>query len=70
MRLRNPELKDKERMLGWMKDPRTKTIFATDFASFTDEKVENFIKNANSDPKNLIFVFVDVDDNYLCTLSL
>ena len=42
MRLRNPELKDKERMMGWMKDPRTKTIFATDFASFTDEKVENF----------------------------
>ena len=70
MRLRNPELKDKERMLGWMKDPRTKTIFATDFASFTDEKVENFIKNANSDPKNVNFVCVDDDDKYLGTVSL
>ena len=70
MRLRNPELKDKERMLGWMKDPRTKAIFATDFASFTDEKVENFIKNANNDPKNVNFVCVDDEDKYLGTVSL
>ncbi len=70
MKLREPQLKDKERMLGWMKDPRTKEIFATDFASFTDEKVENFIKNANSDPKNVNFVCVDDEDKYLGTVSL
>lgn len=70
MRLREPELKDAQRMLGWMKDPRTKEIFATDFASFTAEKVENFIKNANADPKNVNFVCVDDEDKYLGTVSL
>lgn len=70
MKLRNPLLKDADGMLSWMHSEETKTIFATDFASFTLEKVQNFINNANNDPNNVNFVCADDDDNYLGTISL
>lgn len=70
MKLRNPLLKDAEGMLSWMHSEETKNIFATNFASFTLEKVQNFIKNANSDKNNVNFVCADDNDNYLGTISL
>ena len=70
MKLRFPMMKDAERMLLWMKDPATAEIFATPFATFTLEKVENFIKNAASDENNINFVCADEGDVYLGTVSL
>ncbi len=70
MRLRAPLEKDAERMLSWMKNPETAEIFATDFSSFTIDKVKNFIKNANTDEANVNFICVDDDDKYLGTVSL
>ena len=70
MKLRKPLEKDAEGMLSWMKNPRTAEIFATDFSSFTLDKVKNFIKTANADENNLNMVCVDEYDNYLGTVSL
>ena len=70
MKLRKPLAKDAERMLEWMKDPRTKEIFATDFASLTRQNVEEFISACNDDTENVNFVCVDDNDRYLGTVSL
>ncbi len=70
MKLRKPLIKDADRMLEWMHDERTKEIFATDFASFTRENVENFIKSCADDKENVNFVCVDDSDRYLGTVSL
>lgn len=70
MKLRKPLEKDAQRMLGWMKNPKTAEIFATDFSSFTLDKVRNFIKTANDDEANLNLVCVDDNDEYLGTVSL
>ena len=70
MLLREPKEKDAQGMLSWMHAPETKEIFANDFASFTLEKVLNFIRHANDDDNNKNFVCVDDDDNYLGTVSL
>lgn len=69
MQLRMPKEKDAEGILSWMHDPATREIFATDFSSFTLDKVLDFINNANND-KNVNFVCADNDDNYLGTVSL
>lgn len=70
MKLRKPLEKDAERMLSWMKNPKTLEIFATDFSKFTIDDVKKFIKTANDDEANLNLVCVDDDDNYLGTVSL
>lgn len=70
MLLREPKEKDVQGMLSWMHSPETKEIFANDFASFTFDKVLNFVKHANDDKSNKNFVCVDDDDNYLGTVSL
>lgn len=70
MLLRKPKEKDAEGILSWMHDPATREIFATDFTSFTLNNVLDFIHNANIDDKNVNFVCVDNDDNYLGTISL
>lgn len=70
MLLREPKEKDAQGMLSWMHAPETKEIFANDFASFTLEKVLNFVKHANDDENNKNFVCVDDNDNYLGTVSL
>ena len=70
MLLREPKEKDAQGMLSWMHDPASREIFANDFASFTLEKVLNFICHANDDEHNKNFVCVDDNDNYLGTISL
>lgn len=70
MLLREPKEKDAQGMLSWMHDPASREIFANDFASFTLEKVLNFICHANDDEQNKNFVCVDDNDNYLGTVSL
>lgn len=70
MKLREPLIKDTERMLSWMKDPETAKIFATNFSDFTVTDVENFILNCNKNEKNINFVCVNDEDEYLGTVSL
>lgn len=70
MRLRPFHPKDAEGMLSWMKDKSINDVFATDFGSFTLEKVLKFIESANKDKSNLHLACVDDNDEYLGTVSL
>ena len=70
MVLREPKEKDAQGMLSWMHAPETREIFANDFASFTLDKVLNFIRHANEDENNKNFVCADDKDHYLGTVSL
>ena len=70
MKLRFPLLKDADRMLSWMQNPKTKEIFANDFSSLSKTDVESFIENANKDKSDVNFVCVDDNDMYLGTVSL
>lgn len=70
MILREPEEKDAQGMLSWMHAESTKHIFANDFASFTIDKVLNFIRHANDNDDCKNFVCVDDNDEYLGTISL
>lgn len=68
-RLRKLQEKDVAEMLAWMHDPKVNCRFRFDFASMTEEKVLDFVKNSFTD-ENQNFAFVGEDDKYLGTISL
>lgn len=70
MYLRELESKDADGMLSWMHDEQVNSVFATDFDSFTQEKVAAFIAAAKLDKDNRHLACVDDKDVYLGTVSL
>lgn len=67
--LRKLKDKDCELMLEWMRDDDITSCFREPFEQYTKEKVLNFIKNSFND-NNQHFAIVDLNDNYLGTISL
>ena len=70
MELRPLKSADAAKMLTWMKDESINQVFATDFSSFSEAMVLEFIKDAEDMTKNLHLACVDDNDNYLGTVSL
>lgn len=70
MKLRKLEMKDAPLMLEWMHDKSVVENMQTDFASFTIENCENFIKKSSNDEKNLHLAVTDENDEYMGTVSL
>lgn len=70
MKLRNLAEKDADGMLSWMHDKEINCVFANDFASFSKEKVLEFINSSVDDKSCVHYACVDDDDNYLGTVSL
>ena len=68
-RLRKLEEKDVPEMIAWMHDPKVNCKFRFDFASMTEDKALEFVKNSFTD-ENQNFAFVGDDDRYLGTISL
>ena len=68
-RLRKLEEKDVPEMIAWMYDPKVNCKFRFDFASMTEDKALEFVKNSFTD-ENQNFAFVGDDDRYLGTISL
>lgn len=71
--IRKLELSDLPYMYEWMQDEEVTANLQADFASFTMEKVESFIKNAmvqSHESENLHYAIVDEQDNYMGTISL
>lgn len=71
--IRKLELKDLHHMYEWMHDENVTKNLQADFASFTFEKIENFIKSAmeqNKDSENIHYAIVDENDEYMGTISL
>ena len=71
--IRKLEMKDLSNMLEWMHDSSVTNHLQADFASFTEEKVANFIKNAmeqNFESENVHYAIVDEQDEYMGTISL
>lgn len=67
--LRKLQPKDAVYMLEWMHDESITKNFEADFASFTEEKVKNFIESSFTD-ENQHFAVVDEKDEYQGTISL
>ena len=66
-------MKDLPYMYEWMHDEAVTENLQADFASFTMEKVESFIKNAmeqDDNSENIHFAIVDENDEYMGTISL
>lgn len=70
MILRPLEIKDADGMLSWMHDDTINCFFATDFKSFTRDKVLGFIKKSKDDNSCLHFACANEQDEYLGTVSL
>jgi diamine N-acetyltransferase len=71
--IRGLELRDLTHMYEWMHDAEVTSNLQADFANFTIEKVEAFIKSSMEQTKeseNLHFAIVDEKDNYMGTISL
>ena len=70
MNLRKLQTKDIPFMLEWMKDIEINRQFRTDFSHFTEDKVKNFIEQAQDFSVNRHYAIVDDHDEYLGTISL
>lgn len=71
--IRRLELRDLPHMYEWMHDEKVTANLQADFASFSMEKVENFIKSAmeqNEENENIHYAIVDENDEYMGTISL
>lgn len=71
--IRELELRDLPYMYEWMHDESVTANLQADFASFSIEKVEGFIKGAmeqTDESENLHYAIVDEEDNYMGTISL
>ena len=68
MKLRKLKEKDADGMYEWMHYAETKEIFEKDFSKYEKDDILNFIKNIDKTSINL--ACVDVNDNYLGTVSL
>lgn len=65
--------KDAAGMLEWMHDPSISKFFQFDAAGMSLEKVQKFIEDSLADAKankNFHFAIVDMQDEYLGTISL
>ncbi len=69
MRLRLLENKDIGYILEWMHDPAVNRFFQTDFSTYTEEKVREFVAGSFSDTARH-YACVDDTDEYLGTVSL
>ena len=70
MELRPLKEKDVDGMLEWMHDVDINRLFATDFGSFSREKVLAFIQSASDESNDVHRACVDDNDEYLGTVSL
>lgn len=71
--IRKLEIKDLPYMYEWMHDENVTANLQTDFASFTEEKVKDFIEQAmlqDKTSKNVHYAIVDENDEYVGTISL
>lgn len=71
--IRKLELRDLPYMYEWMHDENVTENLQADFASFSMEKVESFIKSAmeqNEESENVHYAIVDENDTYMGTISL
>lgn len=71
--IRKLEMRDLEPMYEWMHDESVTANLQTDFAHFTKEKVEKFIRDAmeqDNDSENVHYAIVDENDEYMGTISL
>ena len=59
MNLRKLQTKDIPFMLEWMKDIEINRQFRTDFSHFTEDKVKNFIEQAQDFSVNRYYAIVD-----------
>lgn len=70
MKLRKLEKKDAENMLEWMHDPSVVENLQTDFSKKTLDDCLHFIECVASDEESIHRAIVDVEDEYLGTVSL
>lgn len=71
--IRKLEMKDLPYMYEWMHDENVTANLQADFASFTEYKVAEFIKQAmeqNENSDNIHYAIVDECDEYMGTISL
>lgn len=71
--IRKLEMKDLPYMYEWMHDEDVIANLQADFASFTEDKVSDFIKQAmeqNKDSDNIHYAIIDEQDEYMGTISL
>lgn len=70
MKLRKLKQEDEKGMLEWMTDPEISQLMNYAKNGVTKEKVEEFIKKAQSTEKNMHLAIVDENDQYMGTVSL
>lgn len=70
MNLRKLSEKDVPLMLEWMKDVDISRQFRADFSHYTEDKVKQFIEQAQDFTSNRHYAIVDEKDEYLGTISL
>ena len=70
MNLRKLELKDAPLMLEWMHDDSVVHDLKTDFAEKTIEDCKTFIILARDESESLHLAIVDINDEYMGTVSL
>lgn len=71
--IRTLKLSDLDNMYEWMQDVEVTKNLQAPFASFTREKVKNFIEDSmtqTTESENLNFAIVDEADEYMGTISL
>lgn len=71
--IRKLELRDLPYMYEWMHDESVTANLQADFANFTKEKVESFIRQAmeqNEESENVHYAITDENDEYMGTISL
>ena len=70
MKLRKLQAKDAKGMLSWMHDDSINQVFLTDFKSFDEKKVSDFIEASQTDGEQINRACVNDADEYLGTVSL
>jgi Acetyltransferases, including N-acetylases of ribosomal proteins len=70
MELRKLQAKDAKGMLSWMHDDSINQVFLTDFKSFDEKKVLDFITASQTDGEQINRACVDDTDEYMGTVSL
>src|SRR5665647_1325616 len=70
MELRNLEIKDRDGMLEWIKNPEISSFFRFDSNTINEQYIMDFIKKSSKDYINKHYAITDDEDGYLGTISL
>lgn len=70
MKLRKLELRDADKMLEWMHDDSVVNHLSANFASKTIEDCKKFIEASQNCDTDINLAIVDVNDEYMGTVSL